>query len=189
MAYDMSTAVSPATGSDGQSTSQNRLDWPESMVTLGIRVDPIPNPKEEKSKKNYDDVLWSDGKGNIVKLDTNSVVDALTILDKIPSPSQNVTTTRHLAVVILSFENLGKYMKEDRSALRIADSRVLTVSAASINRTTVAPDVIRGRAGHTSSVVNRHQMLDLAKPVKMIIKHEQTTFKHHVCAFWDYNER
>nr|XP_039262526.1 adhesion G protein-coupled receptor L3-like isoform X2 [Styela clava] len=200
LAYDISTTVSAMSANKPSTAQNNKLNWSERMVSLGIRVDPIPSDVTGSvTSSKYENVIWSTGQGDSVKLDTNAVLKALgdyTSSDNnLPNQGghKNQTTTRHLAVVLLAFRNLGQYLKDDelyKTHLQPVNSKILSVSAASITRITSLPTKTDSSPSpdevEVSVIVNRHQTLDLAKPLELTIAHKRTDFGNQVCAYWDH---
>lgn len=186
LAYDMSITVSEPP----KPTSQKSLNWSEDMVLLKIRVEPILQQSEYGY---YEKITWQTGQGDVVKLDTEAVLTAARDYTSgiTTSASANETVTRHLAVVMLSFRHLGQYMKDiDVPASDPVDSKVLSVSAASIRRVTVRDTTGRdSKEKETSVLVNRHQNMNLRQPLTMTFTHTNPGKKYHECVYWDYKDR
>lgn len=178
LAYDMSI---PA--------ANNRVNWSETMVSLGIRVFPVTR----HSKNAYhDSVLWYPGQGDAVTLDTNALFATADdyASEDTPISAANQTVTKHLAVVLLSFRNMGKYLRDmNLRETEPVDSAVLSVTPAFITRTTTRERASRSDPGELV-IVNRFPMdLDDKPLLRMVFRHANPGKEYHVCAYWDDKNR
>lgn len=184
LSYDMSD------DQRGYDRDQNRT-LKRGYTALGIRVGPINHVSKEQIPSRYQSIRWQNGQNDSVKVHTSSVVEAISDFSTNQLSANNNQTTRHLSIVLLSFQNLGEYMKDSELYTKYRNpinSRIISVSVATIDKTLTGEKKLSDADGKARQdiFVNKHHPILLSKPVTLTMKHITSNLLHHVCVYWKY---